>query len=83
MTSQTTAIWAGATGAAVVVAGAAALYIAHPSFLSPAPAPAVVVDRATSPSTAASQTGAASVAAAEPAAPAAPPPPPSSLPSTW
>ena len=40
MPSQMTAIWAGAAGAAVVVAGAAALYAVHPGFLWPAPVPA-------------------------------------------
>ena len=70
MPSQTAAIWAGAAGAAVVVAGAVVIYVAHPSFLWPAPAPAVVADRATAPSAAAGRTSAASVGAAEPAAPA-------------
>ena len=69
MPSQTAVIWAGAAGAAVVAAGAAALYAAHPSFLWPAPFPAVVVDGATSPSTAGSQTS-AEYAGATPASPA-------------
>jgi nucleoid-associated protein YgaU len=46
MPSQTAAIWAAATGAAVVVAGAAAVYLAHPSFLWPAPVPAAVSESA-------------------------------------
>src|SRR5208283_2904101 len=70
MPSQTAAIWAGATGAAVAVAGAAALYVAHPSFLWPAPAPAVVAERAPPPATTSAQSKPAEIAAAkEPAAP--------------
>jgi len=42
MPSQTTAIWAGATGAVIVVAGAAAAYWTHPGLLWPAPPPAVI-----------------------------------------
>ena len=46
MPSQTAAIWAGATGAAVVVAGAVAVFWAHPSFLWPNPVPVVVTEGA-------------------------------------
>ncbi len=42
MPSQTRVIWTGAAGAAVVVAGAAVIYVVHPSFLRPAPVPATV-----------------------------------------
>jgi nucleoid-associated protein YgaU len=42
MPPQAVAIWAGVTGAAVVVAGALAVYLAHPSFLWPAPVPVAV-----------------------------------------
>jgi len=45
MPSHTTAIWTGATGAAIVIVGAAAAYLAHPTFLWPPPdaaAPAAV-----------------------------------------
>ena len=59
MPSRTAAISAGAIGAAIVVAGAAALYVAHPGFLWPAPVPVVVADRATSPPPAATETSAA------------------------
>src|SRR5271168_4840084 len=46
MPPQAMAIWAGVTGTAVVVAGAAAVYLAHPSFLWPAPGPVVVSETA-------------------------------------
>jgi nucleoid-associated protein YgaU len=46
MPSQKAAIWAGATGAAVVVAGAVAVYWAHPRFLWPNPVPVVVTEQA-------------------------------------
>ena len=42
MPSQTAAIWAGTAGAAVIVAGAAVIYITHPSFLWPAHVPVAV-----------------------------------------
>ncbi len=64
MPSQRAVIWAGATGAAVVVVGAATLYAAHPSFLWPIPAPAVVVDRAPSPAATSTQSKPAEVLAA-------------------
>jgi nucleoid-associated protein YgaU len=46
MPPQAMAIWAGVTGTAVVVAGAAAVYLAHPSFLWPAPGPVAVSETA-------------------------------------
>jgi nucleoid-associated protein YgaU len=46
MPPQAVAIWAAATGTAVVVAGAAAVYLAHSSFLWPAPVPLAVSERA-------------------------------------
>ncbi|HZZ60606.1 MAG TPA: LysM peptidoglycan-binding domain-containing protein [Roseiarcus sp.] len=74
MFSQSATIWAGATGAAVVVAGAVTIYWAHPKFIWPGPDAAAVSESASE--------GAAPVAptAKEPsvapaAAPAALPPP--------
>jgi nucleoid-associated protein YgaU len=47
MLSQTATIWASATGAALVVGGAAAaIYWAHPAFLWPTPVPATIGARA-------------------------------------
>src|SRR5271165_4881440 len=46
MPSQSAAIWAAASGAAVVVVGAVTLYIAHPSFLWPAPVPVAISESA-------------------------------------
>jgi nucleoid-associated protein YgaU len=46
MPSQIAMIWAFATGATVVVAGTAAAYWAHPSFLWPNSAPVAVTERA-------------------------------------
>ncbi len=46
MPSQTATIWAGATGAAVAVAGAVALYWAHPKFIWLHPDAVAVSDRA-------------------------------------
>jgi len=69
MPSQTTAIWAGAAGAAVVVAGAVVIYAVHPSFLWPTPVPATLSTGQLAPPPAA-QLGAPAVAAAPgPAAP--------------
>ncbi len=76
-------IWALATSATVVAAGAGAVYWAHPSFLWPNPSPAVVADRASEPPASAGDSTALTnapaprtappVASAEPpAAPAAP-----------
>jgi nucleoid-associated protein YgaU len=45
MPSHTAAIWAGATGAAVVVVGVAAAYWAKPSFLWPNPAPLAIAEQ--------------------------------------
>ncbi len=46
MPSQTATIWAAATGAAVVVAGTAAAYWAHPTFIWPSPFPFAAAERA-------------------------------------
>ena len=46
MSSQVAAVWASATGAAIVVAGAAAVYWTHPDFIWPSPAPVVAAGRA-------------------------------------
>jgi nucleoid-associated protein YgaU len=48
MPPQTLAIWAGATGAAVVAVGAVAVYVLHPSVLWPAPVPVAVSESAPS-----------------------------------
>ena len=48
MPPQTLAIWAGATGAAVVAAGAVAVYVLHPGALWPAPVPVAVSETAPS-----------------------------------
>jgi nucleoid-associated protein YgaU len=66
MPSQTTAIWAGATGAVIVVAGAAAAYWTHPGLLWPAPPPAVIAEPPPAPPPApAIPSAAPAVAAAE------------------
>jgi nucleoid-associated protein YgaU len=50
MPPQTMAIWAGAAGAVIVAGGAAAFYLAQPSFLwPPSLAPPAVSDRAAAP----------------------------------
>ena len=75
MASQTAAIWAAATGAAVVVGGAAAgIYWAHPAFLWPIPTPAAVVAQApaTPPPAAPAAATPKGPSAAAPAAPHAP-----------
>jgi len=46
MPSQTATIWAGATGAVIVAAGAMAAYWAHPRILWPITVPFAVADRA-------------------------------------
>ena len=77
MPSQTAAIWAGATGAAVVAVGAGALYWAHPSFLWPSHVPFAVAERAPE-APAAAVPGAPTAKEPSPApaaAPAAPPAP--------
>jgi nucleoid-associated protein YgaU len=42
MLGQSAVVWAGATGAAIAAVGAAALYVAHPSFVWPASVPFMV-----------------------------------------
>ena len=69
MLAQNTAVWAGATCAAVAVAGAAALYVVHPSFLWPTPVPTVA--KADAPPTAKVVPSSSPPAAARPAASAA------------
>ncbi len=71
MPSQTAAIWAGATGAAIAVVGASAVYLTHPSFIWPNPAPVVVAGQAPDSPAFATPTPAKPSAAA-PAVPAAP-----------
>lgn len=77
MPSQTAVTWAGATGAAIVVAGAVAVYSAHPSFIWPNPAPVLVTEQAPeAPAPAVPVASAAkepSPAAPAPAAPIGPP----------
>jgi nucleoid-associated protein YgaU len=68
MLSRTTAIWAGATGAVIVVAGAAAAYWTYPSFLFPPPPPAASAETSAAPASTAA--AAPAVAAAEIKAPA-------------
>jgi nucleoid-associated protein YgaU len=78
MLGQSAVVWAGATGAAIAAVGAAALYVAHPSFVWPASAPSMV--KADAPPSAASPrpsslpaqspSAAASAAAGAQAAPA-------------
>ncbi len=46
MPSQVAILWASASGAAIIAAGAAGLYWAHPSFIWPNPAPVVAAGRA-------------------------------------
>ena len=80
MPSRTTAIWTGATGAVIVVAGAAAAYWTHPSLLWPVPPPAATagasvalpLPAAVAPAVAAAATTAST---APPPATMAPPPP--------
>ena len=81
MPSQIATIWAFATGATVVVAGTAAAYLAHPSFLWPNSVPVAVTERAPQASVPAKPVGPArpsgfgfACPAAKKAAPAAPPP---------
>ncbi len=59
MPSRTAAIWATATGATIVVAGAAAAYWARPSVIWPIPVPSPVTERAPAPAAPAAQTPAA------------------------
>ncbi len=59
MPSRRAAIWATATGAAIVVAGAAAAYWARPSVIWPIPVPSPVTERAPTPAAPAAQTSAA------------------------
>ena len=72
MPSQIAILWASASGAAIVAAGAAGLYWAHPSFIWPNPAPVVAAGRAPEISVAsipaASEPASVKPAAAEPAA---------------
>ncbi len=79
MPSQIALIWALATSAVVVAAGAGAAYWAHPSFLWPHASPAAIVDRApeaSAPAIAMANAPVAKpVAAAAPSAPGAQPPP--------
>src|SRR5208337_4572879 len=63
MPSRSAAIWATATGAAIVAAGAAAAYWARPSAIWPIPVPSLVTERPPAPAAPAAQT----------LAPAAPP----------
>jgi len=63
MPSRSAAIWATATGATIVVAGAAAAYWARPSAIWPIPVPSLVTERPPAPAAPAAQT----------VAPAAPP----------
>jgi hypothetical protein len=82
MPSQTTLIWAGATGVVAAAAGASAIYWAHPSFLWPNPVPDVVIEAAAPASIPAplnapapeKSAAAPSLPASAPAAAAAPPP---------
>ncbi len=67
MDSQVALIWAGATGAAVAAAGAAALYWANPDFLGPGPSPAAVSNSARPASVPTQATLPPPVAAASPA----------------
>ena len=62
MPSRIALIWALASGATVVAAGAAATYWAHPGFLWPDSAPVVVSARTSEPAPA----GLASATAAKP-----------------
>jgi len=74
MPSQTATIWAGATGAAIVVVGAVAVYWAHPAFVWPSPAPLAGAERAPeapAPAVAAAKEPSPAPAAA-PVAPSAP-----------
>ncbi|MBV8103130.1 MAG: LysM peptidoglycan-binding domain-containing protein [Hyphomicrobiales bacterium] len=66
MLAQNSAVWAGATGAAIVVVGAAALYVAHPRFIWPGPADLTVSERESPPAAASQSSAAPVVAAAEP-----------------
>ena len=70
MPSQIALIWALATSAAVVVAGAAAVYWAHPDFLQADVGPAVIAERA--PEAPASASAAAGAPAVKPVVTAAP-----------
>ncbi len=77
MPSQTATIWAFATGAAVVVAGTAAAYWAHPSILWPNAVPVAVTDRAPEESAPATP----AISGAKEASLASPPPGKESAPS--
>ena len=72
MPSQTALIWAGATGVAATTVAAAAIYVAHPGFLWPSPAPAVVTEpvRTASPPSAAPAPDKTAAEAPAPSAPA-------------
>ena len=49
MPSRTTAIWAGAAGAVIIVAGAGAAYWTHPGLLRPVPPPATTAGASAAP----------------------------------
>ena len=78
MPSQTATIWAGATGAAIVVVGSVAVYWAHPTVLWPSTVPFAVAERAPrAPALVAPVVSAAPAAKAPSPAPAAAPAAPS------
>ena len=73
MPSRTTAIWAGAAGAVIIVAGAGAAYWTHPGLFRPVPPPATTAGASAAPpaATAALATAATTTLPAAPA-PSAP-----------